>query len=767
MPPVSPSRFHWINRAIAQFPLWPLLLGLLAGILIGDYCATAWWGALSLIGGTLCLIVRKTPLSLLVAGVILGHGTHGLEVKKQRASVTFTKNQHSVKVSAVILDTGSRGRGPYLAKVTRSETLPKGVKFIIRPRFPHQQPLQYGDLVDVQGTLQSIEPARNPYGFDRKKWRHRQGADVLLTSYGRITPQGVSPLHKPIRTLAQWQVNLADKMTAGLDLNSPEAQLIHAVVLGKRPPHSDDMIDDFRLSGTLHVFAVSGLHVGMVGSILALLFWLTRAPRWLIILLTIAGMILYAGITGFRPPAVRAVMMGSVFLSGFLLQRRPTLINSLATSAVIVLLWDGHQLFTPGFQLSYGVLLAIALLAQFWMKVLTPISQLDPFMPRQLLSTWQEKILSFREKLRGSLAVSCAAWMGSAPLIWIYFGLITPIAIIAGLPLLLMVFLILALAMLSIAVGTLWTPAGKSVNQLNALIAHTTHQTAAFFADVPLGHIYHHPTSPKNGQVIIFDIPQGGAANLLQFGTCTLLDSGRSSAFHYEVLPALTKLRLSPKSLVLTHADTKHIGGMSRCLSLFRPKQAIIPHTSLRSPSYKRFLHAASSSGCSLIIPQQGQQFPLETGNPHAFLEILHTPARHNWQGLADDTGLVCRLHWNDWKIIFMADAGILTETQLLESGQNLSADIIVMGHHANDISGHPAFLQAVAPQLIISSNANFPINELITDAWRKQLASQNIKLMDQQLTGGITLTLKNDQLTLTPTLPQAHAITLKHPVSP
>ncbi len=762
----SPTRFHFLNKAIAQFPLWPLLLGTLLGIFFADSWGTEWWMTFCFLGCIICGITRKLTPFLIIVGFLLGHGTHGLQIDKQRESIAYINAPNPVQVSAVILDSGKRGQGPYLAKIIQSKSLPQGVKIIILPRERANSPLLYGDIIETEGSLHTIPPARNPYGFDRQKWRHRQGADVSLTCYKPLISKGVSPLYLPERTLLLWQKRLADKMTAGLDPNSQEAQLIHAVVLGKRPTRSDEMIDDFRFSGTLHVFAVSGLHVGMVGSILALIFWLTRAPRWLIILLTIAGMILYAGITGLRPPAVRAVIMGSVFLTGFLLQRRPTLINSLAASAILVLLWDGHQLFTPGFQLSYGVLLAIALLAKFWMHMLHPIAQLDPFMPRQLLSKWQETQLTFREKLKGALSVSCAAWMGSAPLIWIYFGLITPIAIIAGLPLILMVFLILSLAILSIFVGSLWSPAGVAVNQINALVARTTHHTAAFFSDIPFGHIHRRPDTPPNGRVIVFDIPQGGAANLLQFGEGVLLDSGRSSAFRYEVLPALQKLRITPQSLVLTHADTKHIGGMSQCISLFHPKQALIPHTLHRSPSYKTFLEKATRSGCSLIIPRSGEKFPLESQNSNLFLEILRTPSYLDARGMADDAGLVTRLHWNDWKILFMGDAGILTEFQLLESGKNLTADIIVMGRHSDDISGHPEFIRAVNPQIIISSNADFPFSERIPASWKKQISAQGVTLIDQKLSGGITITLKNNELTLTPTLNTMHPIQLKHPHS-
>jgi len=755
------------TRALAQFPLWPLLLGLLIGVFAGDLLGIAWWLTGSLLGLLLALIVRKLPVSLIVTGIMLGHGSHGFMITHQQtwidevASLEEESLPIRTKLSGVILDTGTRERGPYLLKVTYADRLPSGVRVILTTKDDEQAPLHYGDIIEAEGYLKRIEPLRNPYGFDQAQWRHRQGADLTFDVYQSVTPHGVSSLRTPQRIMSQWKTPLREKMTAGLEQDSDEAQLIRAVVLGERPPRSSEMVDHFRNSGTLHVFAVSGLHVGMVGSILALLFWLTRAPRWLVIILTIIGMTLYAGITGLRPPAVRAVIMASVFLSGFLILRRPTLINSLAASAIIVLLWDGHQLFTPGFQLSYGVLLSIALLAGFWTKILKPIGALDPFMPRLMLTPWQERRLTWREWLQGVLSVSCAAWVGSSPLLWIHFGIVTPVAIIAGIPLMLMVFGILALAMLSMALGSLWTPAGEAVNHLNAFVAHATHRTASTFASMPMGHFERKPRQPKNGRIIVFDIPDGGAANLIEIGGGLLLDSGRSDHFRYHVSPTLQYLRTQPQSLIISHADAKHSGAMKECLSQYHPKQALIPRLDLRSPSYRSFIAQAQTSHCQLITPHLGQIFQLDTDDPSSTLEILHAPAELDGTGVSDDSGLVTRLHWNGWRILFTGDAGLITESRLIDSGIDLRADVIIMGRNADDFTGHQAFYDAVTPRVIISSNQPFPEHERIPTAWKKCITEQGIHLFDQQQSGAVTLTMKDDNLVITPMLPTASPYTL------
>ncbi len=745
-----------LNRFLSLFPLWPLLIGVVTGVCIADHYDMRWWLTASIVGFVIALSVRKLPVTLMVSGIILGHGSHGLVINKQKTWIETKSNNLKVELTGTIIHTGSAQEGPYLIGVKQVSILPSGDRLpsgvrVLLPRLPKDHlPLKYGDLVEISGELKAVPPKPNPHGFDRVRWLHRQGANFTISTRKPISIIGISPLRRPVRVMSDWRYHLREKMTVGLPSDSQEAQLIRAVVLGESPPKPSSLIDDFRNSGTLHVFAVSGLHVGMVGTILGALLWFLRAPRWVLIGGIILGMAIYAGITGLRPPAVRAVIMASFFLSGFLIQRRPSLINNLAASAIIVLLWDGHQLFTPGFQLSYGVLLMLAIAAGFWVKILKPMAEIDPFMPRLLLTPSQERNLNGRKWLRNSLSVSLAAWMGSAPLMWIHFGIITPIAVIAGIPLMLMVFLILALAMLGLAAGSAWSPAGETVNQANALIAKATYSTAAMFAHTPGSHWLRQPTRPDKGRIIVFDIPYGGGANLIDIGGGIMLDCGRRDHFYRYVLPTLTALKLNPDSLIVSHADSKHSGGMSHCLSNFHAKQAIIPRMDLLSRSYRDFLTQAETSGCRLITPGTGEMFPIEDG---VSLEILHAPVELEGKGRADDTGLVIRLQWHGWRILFTGDAGFITETRLLNSGLDLHADVIITGRNGDDFTGREDFYRAVGPKAIISSNCTFPEQERIPERWLKMTKRLNITTFDQQQSGAVTLTIEDGNLVLVPTL--------------
>ncbi|MDB4791159.1 ComEC/Rec2 family competence protein [Akkermansiaceae bacterium] len=131
------------------------------------------------------------------------------------------------------------------------------------------------------------------------------------------------------------------------------------MVLGEKPPRDSEISRAFRQSGAMHVFAVSGLHVTLVGAIFWMVLMHLPIPRRVGVFFVILTMLIYALVTGLRPPAVRATLMAVCFLGAFFFRRRPSVFNALALSFLLVVLWRPSQVFDVGFQLSYGVLLAI------------------------------------------------------------------------------------------------------------------------------------------------------------------------------------------------------------------------------------------------------------------------------------------------------------------------------------------------------------------------------------------------------------------------
>ena len=111
-------------------------------------------------------------------------------------------------------------------------------------------------------------------------------------------------------------------------------------------------------------------------------------PRRVGVVVVLLAMVSYAMVTGARPPAVRATLMAICFLGAFVLRRRPSLFNALALSFVLAVIWDPTQVRQIGFQLSYGVLMAIGAGVGVAYRFTGKFAEVDSFFPLRLLDVW-------------------------------------------------------------------------------------------------------------------------------------------------------------------------------------------------------------------------------------------------------------------------------------------------------------------------------------------------------------------------------------------
>lgn len=230
--------------------------------------------------------------------------------------------------------------------------------------------------------------------------------------------------------LKQFRFNQAILLSGSNNVDSP-GNVLASMLLGNRSLLSDERIDLYRRSGTYHLFAVSGLHVGSVALCLTGLFrFLHIANRWIPPPVLIATWY-YVWLTGSSPSAVRAgIMITSLMLSRFLM-RQPHLFPALAFSAWIVLLIYPDQLYNLGFQLSYAVVGAIILIGLPTSSAIC--NKISPMLITQTPTPWWRRWLN--KLILGTVDLSCismSAGIVSMPLIMEYFNLFTPGGVIIG-----------------------------------------------------------------------------------------------------------------------------------------------------------------------------------------------------------------------------------------------------------------------------------------------------------------------------------------------
>ncbi len=595
-----------------------------------------------------------------------------------------------------------------------------------------------GSWVRANGDFAPLPEPRNPGDFDQADWLRGQGVAVVFDASrveGRVLTGKMAVLGASVRH------GFRAAVTDGLPDDSRAALVIRAVVIGEKPPDADALVAAFRNSGTLHAFSVSGLHVTMVG----VLCWfvlrhagVSRRAAVVVLLPLIFG---YAWITGNNPPATRSAWMAAVFLLAFVLRRKPDLLNSLGAVLLAAALWDGRLLFLPGVQLSYGVVAAIAVGIGLASRLFAWIAKPELYLPLAEMNHAQRASLALRQKIAGLLSVSLAAAVGSAPLTGYYFGLVTPVSVLAGVIVVPLVGALLALALVSAALHPFVPAASRLVNRGNGLLARTCAAAAEGFARIPGGHFQIRQESLPF--LLVYDLGHGDGAVCFSGGNgaAVLIDVGGAYGFQHRVGPSLRRLGVAPDSVVLTHPDGGHLGGGAAVWQTLPIHQAVLPVGKSRSPAFRAWLAEAPRVGVRTLRAVADHTLSLPDD---ATLEILHVPDPAAINALADDRVMVSRLNWRGWKFLLTSDAGVATELELLASGRDLAADVIIAGRNDGDESLTDAFLDAVQPQLIIASHADFPTSESLDSRTVVHWKSRGIQVIHQGESGGVTVQVDN-----------------------
>ncbi|MEP2776935.1 MAG: ComEC/Rec2 family competence protein [Luteolibacter sp.] len=596
------------------------------------------------------------------------------------------------------------------------------------------EPPPAGTELKGPGVFGKLEMGRNPGSPDRAKMLRLKGVVAVFRADEMIGERWIGPYST---AAAEVKSGFYEAIVAGLDENGRAAKVIRAVVLGERSEDSLGLVRGFRESGTLHVFTVSGMHVMMLGSMIWFVLKWTGMPRRSAIPMIIVAMFGYAWLTGNGPAAMRAAWMGTVFLGAFTLRRRTDLLNALGAVLLVSLIWDPRMIRLPGVQLSYGVVAAIGLGTHAMRWCFSWLAKEEEFLPASEMGTAQRLWLSVRRKTAEALSVSAAASVGSAPLAAYHFGLVAPISVVATVVLVPIVYALLALALVSALINTFWENGSCAINRINSHAAMACAETSLFFAALPGSSL---PAAlPRADRLIIYDLDYGASAACFapSTGNAVLIDTGGAFSLEGEIGTSLMRLGIRPDSAILTHADSGHVvppGLLSEMFGMRQVASGMIPAPGSVAREWEEADH-----GMRISRPKKGDRLDLGNG---AYAEILLSPHEELVGSLADDRAMVFMLNWAGWKILWLGDAGRLSEVAMLESGVDLKADVIVAGLHESDISLTQNFVHNVSPQAIVIPRRAGIEMDGFRGRQRRLWEKAGVKTMDQALTGGLTVSV-------------------------
>jgi competence protein ComEC len=248
--------------------------------------------------------------------------------------------------------------------------------------------LRYGHRVHALGRFVPPKRYQNPGVPEYDEYLERHGYDLAAVSKSPLllerldeaaplpadlspaTPCARSSISEPIRALLAPLLALLfdakEMLEHDIDRvfrDARTAGLVKALLLGNRHALDARLAEALRASGTFHLLVISGLHIGfLAGVFLGIASWYTRRPlgRALGTLLPLWG---YALMVGGQPPVWRATVMVTAFLLASLLFRQAPAANSLGIAALVLLVTNPRQLFSPSFQLSFAAAGSLVLLA--------------------------------------------------------------------------------------------------------------------------------------------------------------------------------------------------------------------------------------------------------------------------------------------------------------------------------------------------------------------------------------------------------------------
>ena len=228
---------------------------------------------------------------------------------------------------------------------------------------------------------------------------------AVLMQRAQQEPAGVSRLDRSKTYFLVQRAKLLDRLSeSGVD--GSVYAVVAAMALGDKSQLTKNLRESYAVTGASHVLALSGLHLGIVYTLLSLLL---NRRRWQVVsqVIIIVCVWLFVFLVGMSASVVRAAVMLTVYALLSLGHRNKMSVNTLAFAAIVMLLFNPRSLFDIGFQLSFMAVLAILLFYPLFERV------------------WPQSFLLDHRAFRWvwtMLAVSCAAQIGVAPLIAYYFG---------------------------------------------------------------------------------------------------------------------------------------------------------------------------------------------------------------------------------------------------------------------------------------------------------------------------------------------------------
>jgi competence protein ComEC len=583
--------------------------------------------------------------------------------------------------------------------------------------------ISVGQRWQMQVRLKPPIGFMNPGGFDYEAWLFSH--NIRATGY--VREQGEN--HRLAQTnyrhgVSIFRSRLLDKLSS-LSEDTQHQGILLALALGYRNAIANDDWDLLLKTGTNHLMAISGLHIGMVaGLIYFLVLWWIRmalARNWLrpdlwpaqriAAIVAWSGALSYALLAGFALPTQRAVIMLTVGLLAVVAYRQLRPAQALVLALIAVLLFDPFAVNSAGFWLSFG---AVAVLVYAY------VGRKRKPRPRIIAA-----VLNWSK-------VQWVLLIGLFPMTVFWFGAAAVTASFANLIAIPLVgFLVVPLVLLAAMTAGFYAPLARLLLQLADQCLNLLWPVLELMQQLPLSRweqpqpplwtvllaltgaalllaprglparwmglfwcaplLFYSPVRPQPGEVFLtaLDVGQGTAIVAQTAGHSLIYDTGpkaneRFDAGQLVVLPYLKSSGIrKADTLLVSHGDNDHIGGSAAILEAITVDRIISSVPQQLAP----YQVEACRSGQNWVW--DGVHF-----------SILHPDRNANWQG--NDSSCVLLIESGSSRVLLTGDIEKRAEQHLLREHPLQPVSILFAPHHGSRTSSTPAFIESLQPQHVI-----------------------------------------------------------------
>ncbi|MFJ7933595.1 DNA internalization-related competence protein ComEC/Rec2 [Sporosarcina sp. NPDC096371] len=628
-------------------------------------------------------------------------------------------------------------------------------------------------IFTMSGVFREPETPSHDYSFDMMKYMKMYGASGIFESDSMIRVEEKSD----IRTLLSEQRR---KVKIHIAATFPEKLKVEAeaLLIGDRSGMDDELAANYRTLGITHLFAISGLHVGLLAFLFRALLLRLSLRKETVDMLIIILLPLYAVLAGGAPSVWRAVSVTVMVLLAASGRIRVRLDDALAISAIVFILYQPFVLFQPGFQLSYLAACSLVYSSSLLAKAKSALATSFYVTAISQLSLYPVLLFHFHELSISSFVVNLA-----------YVPLYSLVILPANIVLLLTTTL---LPKLADVLFLLYVPFREIVGNVTTWLAELPYQlwtpgkpdalwvslavvgVLVFFVCIERGanvlralpvvivpavimHVIPYMDGSLRityldvgqGDSMVIELPHRRAVYVIDTGgTVTFGEANwKTPAKPFEVgrrivVPYLKGRGITTvDKLILTHADADHMEGADEVLEEIRVRELHIAPNSNEEKTMESVMRMVKEQQIPVFQMKEGVSWK-ESSTSFHYVGPTDGPYKGN------DSSLVLYMTTTGPSFLFMGDMEEEGERQFLRQYGQAHFDSIILkaGHHGSRTSSTEPFIAALRPELtIFSAGRNnrygHPHPEVV-ETFRKY----GLQTLSTAESGTITVTVKKER---------------------